>query len=429
MNPGDRAAILPAMSDSKQPERKYDIVVFGATGFTGRLVAEYLAEVTGDGAGDDPEKPTIRWALAGRTRSKLEALRDELTRQYPACSSLGIITAELHDWATLVSLAQQTRVVLTTVGPYINDGDKVVYACIKGGADYVDITGEPEFVDLIIERYGDKARDSGVRIVNCCGFDSIPHDLGTYFTVKQLPADRPIEVEGFVKAKGTMSGGTWRSAVTAMGRLRDVRKQKAAKAAQRSGGRSAGRPGSTDSGHSVYAIWPRPGRRPELRGWVFPLPTIDGSIVRRSARSLQYGSLFGYAHYGITRKLSNVAMLGVGAGALFVLAQVGPIRNFLLERKQSGDGPDAAERARSFFEVTFIGKAGDASVITRVAGGDPGYGETAKMVSESALSLVLDRDRLPETSGILTPAEAFGDLLLDRLQKAGIVFEVVGSHR
>ena len=412
------------MPSQNQPQRDCDIVIFGATGFTGRLVAEYLADQAGGGnGGAEP----MRWAIAGRHSEKLEQLKNTLEQRNPACSSVGVIQAELHDWASLVFMAQRARVVLTTVGPFIKDGDRLVHACITGGADYVDITGEPEFVDSVINQFYAQARESGRRIVNCCGFDSIPHDLGALYTVEQLPEGVPIEIEGFVRSRGSVSGGTWQSAITAMARLRASRRQTVAHRAGNTADRSST---ESSSGRRVYAIKPRLRYHRDLKGWVFPLPTIDGSIVRRSARGIErYGPSFGYAHYGVSRALHRIAMLGAGLGVVFALAQLGPTRNFLLERKKSGQGPDARERASNWFEVKFVGKADNTKVTTRVSGGDPGYGETAKMAAEAALCLAFDRDRLPDVAGVLTPAIAMGDVLIERLQKAGLRFEVLQTSQ
>ncbi|MEM9493355.1 MAG: saccharopine dehydrogenase, partial [Myxococcota bacterium] len=256
--------------------------------------------------------------------------------------------------------------------------------------------------------------------VNCCGFDSIPPDIGVLYTVQQLPEDVPLIIEGFVRANGSFSGGTWRSAITGFGRMRELRERRAAE--QQPATHQA--PGD----RSVYPLKQRLHYQRQLRGWGFPLPTIDAYIVRRSARAIpRYGPSFGYAHYGLSRSLPKIIGGGLGLGALVVLAQFGPTRNFLLDRVDSGDGPSAEKRAKSWFELTFVGRSknGTSSVITKVSGGDPGYGETAKMASESALCLAFDRDKLPDAAGILTPAVAMGNALLERLQTAGIRFEVV----
>src|SRR3954466_1399623 len=188
-------------------DREHDIVLFGATGFTGALTAEYLAAHAGEG---------VRWALAGRNRAKLEALSERLGIDVP------LLHADVTDDASLRSVAESTRVVITTVGPYVTYGEPLVAACAAAGTDYVDLTGEPEFVDRMYLRHHARAAETGARIVHACGFDSIPHDLGVLFTVEQLPEDVPLRVEGFVRAGGAPSGGTFHSAITAFSRVRQT---------------------------------------------------------------------------------------------------------------------------------------------------------------------------------------------------------------
>jgi len=387
-------------------ERSYDVVVFGATGFTGRLAAEYLAR-------KHSEEP-FRWAIAGRSAARLAEVKAALTAIDPACASLGVLEATSNDPASLERLAAQTRVVLTTVGPYAEHGEPLVAACIKEGTDYVDITGEPDFVDGLLDRHHAAALARGVRIVSCCGFDSIPHDLGALFTVEQLPRDAPITVEGFVRAKGTFSGGTWQSAIGAMGNLRGRPKRPREQAS---------------SGRKVRGIKPRIHHEGRLGAWACPMPTIDPQIVLRSALALDiYGPDFRYGHYVQIRSALSLAGLVAGVGAVVALAQIPPARALLRKVRGSGEGPSAEERAKGSFKVTFHGSSGDHRVVTRVSGGDPGYTETAKMVAESALCLALDGEKLsPRSSqgGVLTPAEAMGDVLIERLQKAGIRFEVL----
>jgi short subunit dehydrogenase-like uncharacterized protein len=384
-------------------ERSYDVVVFGATGFTGRLAAEYLAR-------KGLETP-IRWAIAGRSAARLAEVRAALAAIDPACASLGILEASSGDPASLERMARQARVILTTVGPYAEHGEPLVAACIKEGAHYVDITGEPDFVDGLLDRHHASARAAGVRIVNCCGFDSIPHDLGALFTVKQLPAGAPMTVEGFVQAKGTFSGGTWQSAIGAMGNLRGRPKRPREEAT---------------SGRKVRGIKPRIRHEARLGAWVCPMPTIDPQIVLRSARALEaYGPDFRYGHYVQIRSALTLAGLVVGVGAVVALAQIPPARELLRKVRGSGEGPSEAERASGRFRVTFFGEGGGQRVVTRVSGGDPGYTETAKMVAESALCLAFDGDRLSSPGGVLTTAVAMGDVLIDRLQKVGIRFEVI----
>src|SRR3954468_16030287 len=187
------------------PEREHDIVLFGATGFTGALTAEYLAGHAPDG---------LRGALAGRNRAKLDALAERLGIDVP------LLHADVNEDASLRSVADSARVVITTVGPYVAYGEPLVAACAAAGTDYVDLTGEPEFVDLMWLHHHAEAERTGARIVHACGFDSIPHDLGVLHAVKRLPEGAPLRVEGFVRAGGRPSGGTFHSAVTAFSRVR-----------------------------------------------------------------------------------------------------------------------------------------------------------------------------------------------------------------
>ena len=350
-------------------ERKYDIVVFGATGFTGQLVAAYLAKQTNE---------SFKWAIAGRNRSKLGQVKANLGLD------VDMITADSADEASLLALSGQTRVVLTTVGPYVKYGEPLVKACVESSTDYVDITGEPEFVDDMIAKYDAPARQKRIRIINCCGFDSIPHDLGAYMMAKVLPTDQPITLEGFVSANGSMSGGTWHSALGAMGRIREqAKKPKETRKA-------------SDDNRVVRAAKMKVHYEKAIDGWAVPFASIDPQVVLRSARALPlYGNDFRYGHYIRIGSLPMLVAGGIGLGAVVGLSQFTPTRNLLLKWKQPGDGPSEEVRAKSTFRVTFIAQVGDKKVIGEVRGGDPGYSETSKMISESALCLALDRDQLP----------------------------------
>jgi saccharopine dehydrogenase (NAD+, L-glutamate forming) len=391
----------------KQSKRKFDIVLFGATGFTGALTAEYLARHGGD---------TLRWALAGRNPKKLEAVRERLAAIRPACKDMPLLQADVDDAASIQAVARSTAVVITTVGPYLKYGEPLVAACAATGTDYVDLTGEPEFVDRMWLAYHEQAQATGARIVNCCGFDSIPHDLGAWFTVRQLPANVPIRIDGFLRVGGTMSGGTLHSAVNAFSRVKEslkVTKERRVKE-QRPAGR---RIGSTKE--KVHF-------ETKLNSWAVPMPTIDPQIVRRSAAALEsYGPDFRYGHYLLVKDMSGVAKLIGGVSAMFIGAQFKLTRERLLKIKSPGDGPDEAKRAKSWFSMKFIGEGGGKKVMTEVSGGDPGYGETSKMLAESALSLAFDD--LPRQGGILTPTQAMGEPLYERLKRAGIQFKVLES--
>jgi short subunit dehydrogenase-like uncharacterized protein len=378
-------------------DRAFDIVLFGATGFTGGLTADYLAAHAPAG---------LRWAVAGRNADKLEAVRRRLG------VDVEVLVADATDPAALAEVARQARVVVTTIGPYLEHGGPLVAACAEAGTDYLDLTGEPEFVDQTYLAHHQTAVRTGARLVHACGFDSIPHDLGAYYTVQQLPSDEPITLRGVVRAGGMFSGGTFHSALDQFARAKEMRKTYAARR------RAETRP----EGRSSRSVRSKPHRDPVLGYWLLPLPTIDPIIVARSGAALAaYGPKFRYSHWAGMKTLRYAVGGAAGVGLLTVAAQVTPLRDFLKSKVPQGSGPDEARREKSWFTVDFVGEAGGQTVRTRVSGGDPGYTETAKMLSEAALCLAFDDN--PDTSGQVTPAQAMGDALLARLQKAGIRFE------
>ncbi len=387
--------------------RPYDLVLFGATGFTGGLTADYLSAHA---------PPTMRWAIAGRNRTKLGAVAARLAAAAPEAPKPGVIVVDAADREALRRAAESTRVVITTIGPYALHGEPLVAACAAAGTDYVDLTGEPEFVDRVWVDHHAEAEKSGARIVHCCGFDSIPHDLGAYFTVQQLPEGVPLKVNGYARSNARFSGGTYHSAINGFARGRQT--LAAAKERRRLERRPAGR--------EVHSAPARIHHDDSLGGWTVPLPTIDGAIIRRSAAALdRYGPDFTYGHHMVARHFATVGAIAGGVGTVGLLAQLPPTRKLLLKMKAPGEGPDEAQRERSWFKVTFVGEGGGKRVVTEVSGGDPGYGETSKMLAESGLCLAFDE--LPQRSGQLTPAVAMGDALLARLQKAGIEFRVLES--
>ena len=385
--------------------REFDIVLLGATGFTGGLTADYLATHAPAG---------LRWALAGRNPDKLERVRDRLASLDERWDELPLLRADVTDPDSLAAVAESARVVITTVGPYLEYGEPLVAACARAGTDYVDLTGEPEFVNRMWNAHHETAVESGARIVHACGFDSIPHDLGALFTVGLLPDDQPITLRGVVRAKAMLSGGTFHSAMHAFARAKQMKEASSARrrVETRPEGRSS-RPASA-----------KPQRDPVLGYWLLPLPTIDPIIVARSGAALPaYGPKFRYSHFAGTRTLRYAAGGALGVTAIALAAQVRPVRDLLLKRLPQGEGPDEARRDASWFTVHFVGEAGGQTVRTKVSGGDPGYTETAKMLAQSALCLVYDD--LPPTAGQVTTAQAMGQALIDRLQAEGITFEVV----
>lgn len=386
-------------------DRDLDLVLFGATGFTGGLTADYLATAAPAG---------LRWAIAGRNADKLESVRRRLVEQ--GASDVEVLVADSTDAAALSDIARRTRVVATTIGPYLEHGAPLVAACAEAGTDYLDLTGEPEFVDRMFLEHHQTAVRTGARLVHACGFDSIPHDLGAYYTVQQLPADEPITLRGVVRSGGAFSGGTFHSAMEQFARAKQMR---ATYAARR---RAESRP----EGRSSRAVRGKPHRDPVLGYWLLPLPTIDGTIVARTGAALSsYGPEFRYSHWAGTKTLPYAVAGALGVTALTLAAQFQPVRDLITSRVPRGSGPSAQKREKSWFTVDFVGEAGGQTIHTRVSGGDPGYTETATMLAEAALCLALDDN--PATSGQVTPAQAMGDALLVRLQKAGIRFETLAG--
>lgn len=398
----------------------YDIVVFGATGFTGGLTADYLAK--------HAKAAKIKWAIAGRNPAKLENVKQRLQQLDVANKEVGTIQADINDFASLKAMAEQAKVVITTVGPYLEYGEPLVKACVEAGTHYVDLTGEPEFVEEMMVKYHDAAQQKKIKIVNSCGFDSIPHDLGALFTVHAvndiLPEDKkgstPITVEGFVQAGGTFSGGTWHSAVTQFSRGREYMKKRK----QWRSALHAIQWGKHDSNaRKVSALPMKIERKNAFDAWAVPFPTIDPQVVRRTAKlNDEYGPDFKYGHYVLVKKLPKAIAGIAGVGGIMLGAQLKWTREQLFKIKDPGQGPSEREMEKGWFRVRFIGSANGLHAWTEVRGGDPGYGETSKMLAESAICLVKDSKKSPQNYGVVTPGAAMGDALIERLQKAGIEF-------
>ncbi len=419
------------MSENRDRSREHDIVLWGATGFTGGLVAEYLAgRLASTG---------IALALAGRDRAKLEHLRDRLARREPAAAALPLVVADSHDRASLDAMVSACRVVCTTVGPYAKHGAELVASCVEHGADYCDLTGEVQFIRAMVDRHHEAARASGARIVHCCGFDSIPSDLGTWM-LQETAIERhgaPLDAVTFVlgASRGGFSGGTVASLVNVLDEARSdpaVRRVVTDPYALNPEGERQGPDGPDLAG---------PRFDPELGRWTGPfvMAAINTRVVRRTnalldwryGRDFRYREVTGFAA-GLKGRFAATALAG-GLGGFIGALGWRPTRR-LLERTllpSPGDGPNREARERGFFNVTLHGlsradTAIPSGVTARVRGhSDPGYGETAKMLAESALCLAVDGDELTSSGGVLTPAAALGASLLERLRRAGMVFEVV----
>jgi short subunit dehydrogenase-like uncharacterized protein len=404
----------------------FDIVVFGATSFVGQILTRYLFEEFGLG-GD------LRWAAAGRSRARLEELRQGLGR---GAGKLELRVADAGDETSLRALCAEARVIVSTVGPYALYGEPLVRACAETGTDYCDLTGEVQWMKRMIDRYEAAARKSGARIVHNCGFDSIPSDLGVHFLQQQALAKfgSPCEqVKMRVRSmRGGFSGGTIAS-------LLNVLKEVAADPALRK------------SLQDPYLICP-PGKARHVRqpnvslaeydadfgAWVAPfiMSAINTRVVHRTNALSRhaYGREFRYDEAlltgrGVKGRLTAAAT-GAGLGAFMLAGSVGPVRagleKFVLPAP--GEGPTPEQQRAGGFDLRFHGRTADGQVIrARVTGDrDPGYGSTAKMLGQAAACLAQDRPRTQLGGGFWTPATAFGDRLIARLEaRSGLTFELL----
>eukprot|EP00929_Paragymnodinium_shiwhaense_P035238 TRINITY_DN19050_c0_g1_i1.p1 TRINITY_DN19050_c0_g1~~TRINITY_DN19050_c0_g1_i1.p1 ORF type:complete len:416 (-),score=94.07 TRINITY_DN19050_c0_g1_i1:173-1420(-) len=398
--------------------RPYDIVLWGVTGFTGKLVAEYFASSVVQ------RYPKLTWALCGRSRDKVQAVKEQL-KAAGCTADPAVLTGDADDQASVDAVVAQCRVLLTTAGPYLKRGGPVVDACVRLGTHYVDITGETSWVAELIDKYHHLAEENGTFIVPMCGFDSIPADLGTLFAVKKIRemyAQPTRRVQGLVDMNGMLSGGT---AATFIELGRDFpehrRRQEYAFCM---GGGTLPRPEDEDQVEAVF--------NEDLKVWTMPfgMASLNTRVVRRSNAWLHYGPDFGYNEAQIAMDETIAKNGSAKEKAMKKKAEEAWKVNARLRDEgripQQGDGPDAALRARSHFNYNLVGTAVDGRKLhVRVSGGDPGYTETAKMLSESALCLLMDRESLSRKGGVLTPAAAGGLVLVRRLQDAGIKFDLV----
>jgi short subunit dehydrogenase-like uncharacterized protein len=386
-----------------------DLVVHGATGFTGRLVVEYLLRQYPPGSG-------LRWAMGGRSAAKLAAVRDELGA--PADTPLVVTDSSSVD--SLRQLMEQTRLVLTTVGPYQLYGNELVAACATAGVAYVDLCGEPAWMRHMIDAHESQARASGARIVFSCGFDSIPFDLGVLMLQTEMKArfGQPAQrVRGRVrKMKGTFSGGTAASLKATMA------------AAARD-------PGVLDLLRNPFALTPgftgpkqpsgnKPMLEADLGVWVAPfvMAAINTRNVHRS------NALLGHA-YGTDFVYDEMLITGPGDKGQAIASAVAADKSLGGEGgPQPGEGPSREEREAGFYDVLFIGEDAQGHTLRVAVTGDrdPGYGSTSKMIGEAAVCLLRDATATP--GGVWTPASAMGASLIDRLRRhAGLTFDVEGD--
>jgi short subunit dehydrogenase-like uncharacterized protein len=399
-------------------DRDLDVVVFGATGFVGRLVAGYLAEHAPAG---------VRIGLAGRSEQRLVGLRGQLGG---AASAWPLLVADATDPASLAVLAGATRVVATTAGPYSRQGLALVQACAEAGTDYLDLAGEVLFIRDSVDRCHDLAMRTGARIVHCCGVDSIPSDLGVLLLHRAVRADDAGDLEDTTLVvtafKGGVSGGT-----LASGRLQleEVRASAARRAVfEDPYALSPRRADEPQLGDERQLAWVR--HDDDLGIWVGPfvMAGINTRVVRRSnaLQNWAYGRRFRYREvtgYGAGPLAPlKAAATGIAFGAVMAGMAFGPSRAVLeLGMPAPGEGPSEKTRRTGLFRMEIHTRTSTgARFVAEVAGaGDPGYAATAVMFGQSALCLATDRERLPGAAGVLTPATAMGTVLVDRLVAAG----------
>jgi len=423
------------MNSEQATSPSFHLIVFGATSFVGQILTRYLAETYGVG-GD------LKWAIAGRSRSKLEKVRAQALDGLKADPvELPLITADAGNEQQLSVLCDKTRAVVSTVGPYALYGETLVKLCAQSGTDYCDLTGEPQWIRRMLDRYEAAAIASGARIVHSCGFDSVPSDMGVWFLQEESyrrygkPA---TDVKMRVKAaKGGMSGGTIASII-------ELTKEVMAD------------PALKKLFANPYAICPQNHdfstrqRNPrgvekdtDLLSWSVPfiMAAINTRIVHRSnaLRSNYYGDKFRYEETlltgrGIKGWIMSAILVGM-MGAFLLGAALKPTR-WLLEKyilPKPGQGPSPEDQQNGYFDIRFIGRTAEGeTTLTRVTGDrDPGYGSTAKMLGEAIVSLALDYhdkngNKKDKNGGFWTPASIFKEAYIERLQsKAGIQLEVL----
>lgn len=384
--------------------REYEVIVYGATGFTGRLVAEYISQT----------HPDIKWAMAGRNADKLAKVRDLIG----APADTHLVIADSSEEGSLEAMAARTDCVITTVGPYQLYGEALVAACTKTGTDYVDLCGEPAWMHDIVENYNDAAKQSGARIVLSCGFDSIPFDLGVYFLQQHAikTTGAPLNrIKGRVrKMQGTFSGGTAASFKETMKRART-------------------QPEVLEWLKDPFTLCPdftgptqphgaKPLFEEDLNSWSAPfiMASINTKNVHRSNLLLDH-------RYGKDFVYDEMLLTGPGEKGEQFANAVANDKSMATNPPKPGEGPSKEERENGFFDALFTGVSGDGTRLSVGVTGDkdPGYGSTSKMITEAGLCLAQDIGKDQTPGGVYTSAPAMGDKLITRLvANAGLTFDI-----
>lgn len=403
--------------------RKYDVVVWGATGFTGKWVAKHLF--------DHYPQDQLRWAIAGRNEGKLDDVHEFIG---DSTKTVERLMADSDDEASLAELVASTKVIITTVGPYAYYGSKLVKACVDAGTHYVDLTGEVPWIRRMIDEHQEAAEKSGARIVNCCGFDSIPSDMGNFYIQEQAKQQTGGYLQTVratvMKMKGGASGGTIHSLFNVMKEAvedKSIRKLMSNPYSLNPDKKFRG-PDKYDQRSAIYD--------PELKKWTAPfvMASINTRVVRRSSALLgfPYGEEVSYTENMATQDgmKGRMQAMSVAYGLMvFMGIAVTSLGRKLLSKilPSQGEGPDVNPDKPGFYVIQFHGQAADGSKLVAQVNGDadPGYGSTSKMLAESAICLALNEHDIEVGGGFWTPASAMGAYLLERLEKhAGVSFTI-----
>ena len=389
-------------------DRKYEIIVYGATGFTGQICCKYLRDNYKD----------LVWAMAGRNKEKLDQIKSDFNLE---CD---VIVADGADLEALRSLTSHTKVVLSTAGPFARYGSLLVQACVENATHYTDITGENHWVKGLIDKHHGEAASKGIRIIPSCGYDSIPSDIGAFFTISQF--NKPVSrADVYQEALGGASGGTTETMFTMDGLSKEMRDpfvlnpDDTVSEEQRE---------KSKDGFSIEQV-------EGIDGWAGMglMAVANTRVVRRSAALMEqnqkpYGNNFTFGEHGLfsTKRMARLASFGLLMAFLVISTPIKHlVRRFL---PKPGEGPSQEQQDNGWFRSTFVAfsEDGERKVCSMYGSGDPGYKSTAKLVCESAIALAQSND-LPggnEYGGVLTSAVGLGEVLIDRLKNAGIEFKV-----
>eukprot|EP00743_Colponemidia_sp_Colp-15_P003523 GILK01003801.1.p1 GENE.GILK01003801.1~~GILK01003801.1.p1 ORF type:complete len:424 (+),score=78.99 GILK01003801.1:109-1380(+) len=408
--------------------RQFDVVVWGATGFTGHLVAKYLANA--------PGARNLKWAIAGRNESRLNAIKEELVGINSECSKVGILLGDSSSQESLDAIAKQTKVIICMTGPYALYAPGVVDACVRFGTDYLDLTAESPWVKQNIDRYHEDAKAKKTFILHSVGFDSIPADLGAYMMAKYVQETYGKDVStvsSYVSLRGGASGGTAASGIDIV--------EKGGQSAMANPFFLAGpnRP-------KLPRVMPKLiGYSKDIKKWFAPFfmtPANQQVVYRTNAlvanqteATDKYSTNFYYKEVMAVPTMIHAAIITFVMAMAVFFVQFAPVRSIAKKfLPPPGTGPSADKRAKSFFRYELVADVVDpepgkpAKVFGQISGGDPGYDESAKLIAEAALGLIHDRTKMRTQGGVVTPAFAFGKVLIERLKAAGIKIGTADSY-